>query len=702
MKFPICLLLSLGLATSSNAEINLSIQESMTGVTFSYSGTWDVAQADVIEALALKRTEVLVDSFGFSFQANGKNEGFFSLELLVEEVAPTSGQAPSFNFPGVDIDVSGSVLSGASAEDAFGLDIYENGDVSLYGSGDGWSANESISGSSFFVGQSLATLGLSVESGNFIAGGQTVNWSVELNVGVTAVLADTIDQSGGAGDVLVVDGDTMVIGALEDASSQGAAYVYVLNQGAWAFEQKLTASDGAADDEFGSALAISGDRIVVGANGDDDGGSSAGSVYTFSRSGDGWTEVDKLTAFDAIGSDGFGDSVALVGDVLIVGAPTDSDTAADSGVVFTYAWSGTDWAFDEKIIPVNNAQSDHFGSALVYDGTTLVIGAYSGNARTGAVYIYEDVAGTWREQQELIAPNGDQFEWFGDALALNGNKLFVGAPFESSVDLGSNHGAVYYFEKDEGVWSLCRRLLPELVSSGDQFGASISVNDDYLLIGATGDDIIGSFCGAVYVCSYGHSYPGYLVRRKMFPATTAADDSVGSAVALSGSTGLIGAKGASTVSVYDLTTIFYDTDSDGVSDAWEIANGFNINVANDHLTTDTDGDGSLDIREIFHGSDKNDSGDLDTNTQVRADGSNERVTVGVTNDPAQNQVFGHPQWSADLVNWYDLGKSAKGISVTHNPNRIPLGDVFYDFYSVSISSGPDDALFFRFGYLPKE
>ena len=122
---------------------------------------------------------------------------------------------------------------------------------------------------------------------------------------------------------VAIAGDTIVVGAwLDDdnGTDSGSAYVFTRTGTTWTEQAKLTASDGAADDQFGISVAIAGDTIVVGAYRDDDNGTDSGSAYVFTRTGTTWTQQAKLTASDGAADDQFGSSVAIAGDTIVVGA----------------------------------------------------------------------------------------------------------------------------------------------------------------------------------------------------------------------------------------------------------------------------------------------------------------------------------------------------------------------------------------------
>ncbi|MBU1695026.1 MAG: FG-GAP repeat protein, partial [Verrucomicrobia bacterium] len=175
-------------------------------------------------------------------------------------------------------------------------------------------------------------------------------------------------SDGAAGDrfgyAVAVAGDTAVVGAYSNQTGQGAAYIFYRDEGGagnWGQAAKLTASDGAAGDEFGYAVCITGDTVVVGARHDDDGGADAGSAYVFYRDeggADNWGQVKKLTASDGAAGDEFSYSVSVEGDTAVIGAPFDDDAAAAAGsaYVFYRDQGGTDnWGQVKKLTASDGA-----------------------------------------------------------------------------------------------------------------------------------------------------------------------------------------------------------------------------------------------------------------------------------------------------------------------------------------------------------
>lgn len=202
-----------------------------------------------------------------------------------------------------------------------------------------------------------------------------------------------------------------------------------------ATEVKITASDGEANDKFGSSVAISGDYAIVGAPYDDDFGDDSGSAYIFVRSGTNWTELQKVTASDGEANDKFGSSVAISGDYAIVGAPE-----VDAAYIFVR--DGTSWTEQQKITASDGTWLDKFGYSVSICEDTAIVGApYYG---AGAAYIFVRSGTSWTEQQKIIASDGGSMDKFGSSVSISGNIAIVGAPEDD--DLGSNSGSAYIYD----------------------------------------------------------------------------------------------------------------------------------------------------------------------------------------------------------------------------------------------------------------
>jgi uncharacterized protein (DUF2345 family) len=321
-------------------------------------------------------------------------------------------------------------------------------------------------------------------------------------------LAKLTASDGAANDYfgasVAISGDTVVVGAYGDDSYKGSAYVFVRPGGGWAttstYTARLTASDGAAGDQFGASVAISGDTVVVGAYYDDIGGKdNQGSAYVFVRPGGGWvdmTETARLTASDGAAGDQFGASVAISGDTVVVGAPYD-DGYKGSAYVFVRpagVWATTS-TYTARLTASDRAANDYFGASVAISGDTVVVGAYGDDSEKGSAYVFVRPVGGWVDMTEtakLTASDGEAGDRFGYSVAISGDTVVVGAYGD---DIGSNadQGSAYVFVRPGGGWVTTSTYTAKLTASDgaaeDYFGASVAISGDTVVVGALGDDI---------------------------------------------------------------------------------------------------------------------------------------------------------------------------------------------------------------------
>jgi uncharacterized protein (TIGR03437 family) len=353
------------------------------------------------------------------------------------------------------------------------------------------------------------------------------------------------------GRSVAVSGDTLVVGAdqddIEANGSQGSAYVFIRSGGVWSFQQKLTANDGASSDAFGSSIAISGDTVVIGAPFDDSGTNvNQGSAYVFVRSGTGWTQQQKLTASDGEATDRFGNSVAVSGDTVFVGASFDVIGANPSqGSVHVFVRSGTVWSFQQKLTADDGEKFDFFGISIAVSGDTVVVGAaidnIGANIEQGSAYVFARSGAIWSFQQKLTADDGAADNHFGNAVAISGDTMIIGA-VRNDVNGNTNQRAAYIFVRSGTVWLNQQKLMADDGAEGDLFGISVALHGNTALIGAHGDDI-GAVenQGSAYLFS--RSGAIWTQRQKLTARDGAADDFFGQAVALGRDIAIAGAIG---------------------------------------------------------------------------------------------------------------------------------------------------------------
>ena len=275
--------------------------------------------------------------------------------------------------------------------------------------------------------------------------------------GTTWSQQQTLQASDGApharfADSVSVDDDTVVVGApLDDTPGgpdAGSAYVFVRSAVSWSEQQKLLASDGAASDQLGDSVSVSGDTVVVGAYDDDTpGGTDAGSAYVFVRSGAAWSEGQKLVASDGRRGDLFGIAVSISGDTLAVGASFDDTSGGrDAGSAYVFARSGNFWSEQQKLVAADGSAGDRMGVFLSALADAVVVGAYLDDApagsQAGSAYVFVRSGTTWAQLQKLLAPDGASGDWFGTSVSISGDTVVVGAPFDDTPagpDAGSAH-----------------------------------------------------------------------------------------------------------------------------------------------------------------------------------------------------------------------------------------------------------------------
>ncbi|UCB43342.1 MAG: hypothetical protein JSV77_01460 [Dehalococcoidales bacterium] len=354
---------------------------------------------------------------------------------------------------------------------------------------------------------------------------------------------------------VAISGDTTVVGAPYDDSASGSAYVFVSSASGWSQEAKLTASDRTNSDYFGYSVAISGDTIVVGAYGDD---SRTGSAYVFEKPITGWadmTETEKLTATDGAPYDYFGFSVAISGDTTVVGAHGDDDDGSSSGSAYIFVSSASGWSQQAKLTASDGASYDGFGYSVSISGDTAVIGAIYDDDKgssSGSAYVFEKPATGWTdmtETEKLAASDGASYDFFGYYVSISGDTAVVGAPDDD--DNGDNSGSAYVFVNSASGWSQQAKLTASDGASYDEFGYSVSISGDTIVVGAYGDDDNGSYSGSAYIFQKPIlGWTGMTETEKLIASDATDYDFFGISVSISGYTAVVGADGDNGVGLW--------------------------------------------------------------------------------------------------------------------------------------------------------
>ena len=373
------------------------------------------------------------------------------------------------------------------------------------------------------------------------------NWSQQ-----AFLKAPSVVTAAEFGASVAIDGDTIVVGALYNVG--GVAYVYVREGSAWSLQTALTASNAEDRDGFGHRVRISGDTIVVGApyedgslsgviNGPDFSGienndlDRSGAAYVFKRTGIAWTQEAYLKAANPDSSDGFGYSVAISENAIVVGAQGEDSDATGvtdgsgfygndgngtdlSGAAYVFLRDGSTWRQQAYLKPVISEYDTRFGFSVAISGQTIVVGAiqdrrvasgvtngsgYSGETgdQSGAAYVFVREGVFWRQQAFLKASNNSSGQLFGISVAIDGDLIVVGSNGESANGIGvtngngysgtdnygnNQSGAASVFIRENSSWRQHAYFKAPNPGSRHEFGAAVAIHTDSIAVGAYQED----------------------------------------------------------------------------------------------------------------------------------------------------------------------------------------------------------------------
>jgi hypothetical protein len=464
------------------------------------------------------------DEFGYAVAIAGDTIFVGRHFTQVGNNARTRGAVYVFTRSGTTWTQAGAPLTPSDAADGdlFGSSLAVDNGTLVVG------ALQKNNGSTFFQGAA------------YVFTGSGAAWAQQAKL--------TADDGGFAnffGLSVAVSGDTAVVGATGQAGvsadgGRGAAYVFTRGGTAWAQQQKLLASDGAAGDAFGFSVGVSGDTAVVGARLDTVGSvGGQGSAYVFVRSGTTWAEQQHLFGVETVQrNDTFGASVAVRGDAIAVGAPAHEfqPGVANHGAVYLFARTGSTWARQQKLLHSDFAP-DALGSSVAFDGSSVVAGAPSKASARGAAYVFVP---------ELVDPNRingaetTQVSFFGENVEIDGDTAVVGAAFDTVN--GVQTGAAYVFVRNGSAWTQQARLVPPDGLYSDHFGMAVAVSGNTVVVGAY-DHKVGANDGQGAAYVYVRTGTTWALQQKLTAADGEKFDQFGLSVAVSGDTAVVGAVG---------------------------------------------------------------------------------------------------------------------------------------------------------------
>lgn len=318
------------------------------------------------------------------------------------------------------------------------------------------------------------------------------------------------------GSSVAIDGDVAIIGAPYGDGlyeNTGYANIYRFNGTGWNEEAKVFQSGLPCGHYFGYAVDINNDVAVVGATFEtNENGLEAGAAYIFQKNGSSWEEVARIIASDGENYDYFGCSVSIENDMVLVGTYN-----GDGVYVFNY--NGSAWVEMQKILP--SGQSYTFGNAVDFKNDIAVIGDSWAYGTKGTAYIFSYNGEHWIEEQQLIASDTPNTTLFGSSVCLDENTIIIGADY-STIDNNEYAGAAYIYQYNGDSWEEITKLTASDGAAWDNFGCSVDIDDDTIIIGALNHLCDGKYYGSAYV--YKSDGSSWVETAKLIDSESTTDD----------------------------------------------------------------------------------------------------------------------------------------------------------------------------------
>ncbi|MBL4659584.1 MAG: hypothetical protein JKY19_04450 [Alcanivoracaceae bacterium] len=309
-----------------------------------------------------------------------------------------------------------------------------------------------------------------------------------------------VDQN--LGNAVSISGNRAIIGAegdTENGVDSGAAYVFEYNAGTWGFTTKILPNDGNFNLKFGHDVSLDGDRVIISSLAIVSLvlGSYGGSAYIFDLTNGSWNQTVKLVGDD---DQFYGDSVSLFGDRAVVGDTGDTVNGSNSGLVYVYDLISGNWLESFQLIPNDGFPQVQFGQSLSLSNDRLLVG--SGIKATGfggSAYIFDFNLGVWSQTDKLEAFGLTGDEHFGAAVSLSAGRSLVGAYSDINNNTGVTAGAAYIFEVTGSSWNQVAKIYSSDGEIGDLFARSIFLQDNRAVIGVPGDNDNGTDSGSAII-----------------------------------------------------------------------------------------------------------------------------------------------------------------------------------------------------------
>lgn len=338
------------------------------------------------------------------------------------------------------------------------------------------------------IGTSVA-----IDGGVAVAGGIEYAYVFELD-GDTWVEREKLDSAVNGivtvqdfGDAVAVEGDRVLVGAAEtdgDATDQGTAFVFERSGDDFSFAGELLDPAPEQDDRLGRSVGVSGDHVFAGAPGASENGVRSGSVVVFLPDDpNGWTLLGKLTPSDAVDGTVFGEALDVSGGLLVVGDYGNDQRGVDAGAAYVFEAEAGFWNEVAKLAPAELEAGDQFGLAVAADEDWVLVGSWNDDdagQEAGAVYVFHDAGSGWQLVDKLLASDAAPFASFGGSLALDYPYAVVGAHYEDSA--ADNAGAVYVLRHYGTTWHEVAKLTSPHAAAGGGFGFDVDVSGEHLIV----------------------------------------------------------------------------------------------------------------------------------------------------------------------------------------------------------------------------
>lgn len=336
----------------------------------------------------------------------------------------------------------------------------------------------------------------------------------------------------------------------------------LLAQDFYEIEQELIASDPGGNDHFGVSVDVDGNTAAVGAEFEDTGGSNAGAVYVYTKTGPNWVQQQKVTPNDPSAGKQFGRSVALDGDTLAVGAIGENTF---TGAIYVFTRTAGVWSQQDKLVPSDAGIAKFIGTSVALDGDTIAAGSNGGQSATTSVAVFVRNAGVWSEQALLRASNEGEGDVFGISVAIDGDTVIVGGTGADPAPAGHGSGIAYAFVRSvTDFWSEQTIFIHSDAVADDSFGSSVAIDGDTAVIGARNHEGGDSNSGAAYI--FERVGTAWSETGKLLPGDPAFSGNFGASCDIQGATIVVGAQGNLVGGVNSGAAYVYETDGGGWSE----------------------------------------------------------------------------------------------------------------------------------------